>query len=58
VRVVKNAIGLHAQDGSAVEELAAVPATLGARQVVVTTSTSFEENQAKLSATTVPVPPP
>ena len=58
VRVAKNAIGLHAQDGSTVEELAAVPATLGARQVVVTTSTAFEDNQAKLSAVTVPVPAP
>lgn len=58
VRVAKNAIGLHAQDGSTIEELASAPATLGARQVVVTSSTRFEENVAKLSATTVPVPPP
>jgi hypothetical protein len=57
-RVAKNAVGLHAQDGSTVEELAAPPPTLGARQVIVTTGTAFEENQAKLSAGTVPVPPP
>lgn len=57
-RIAKNAVGLHAQDGSMVEELEAPPATLGARQVIVTTSTAFEENQAKLSAGTVPVPPP
>ncbi|MFZ5443185.1 MAG: right-handed parallel beta-helix repeat-containing protein [Myxococcota bacterium] len=57
-RVAKNTIGLHAQDGSTVEELASVPASLGARQVVVTSSTVFEDNQAKLSAVTVPVPPP
>lgn len=58
VRVAKNTIGLHAQDGSMVEELASVPTTLGARQVVVTTSTVFEGNAAKLSAVTVPVPAP
>ncbi|MDP3156535.1 MAG: hypothetical protein Q8N23_27940 [Archangium sp.] len=57
-RVAKNTIGLHAQDGSTVEELAAAPATLGARQVIVTTSTVFEANAAKLSAVTVPVPSP
>ncbi len=58
VRIAKNAIGLHAQDGSTVEELASVPAALGARQVAVTTSTRFEENQSKLSAGTIPLPPP
>lgn len=57
-RVAKNAIGLHAQDGSTVEEVSAPPEALGARQVIVTTATAFEENQAKLSAGTVPVPPP
>ncbi len=57
-RVAKNAIGLHAQDGSTVEELPSAPATLGPRQVVVTTTTTFEDNQAKLSAVTVPLPPP
>ncbi len=57
-RVVRNAIGLHAQDGSTVEELATAPGSLGARQVAVTSSTRFEDNQAKLSAVTVPVPAP
>ena len=57
-RVARNAVGLHAQDGSAVEELASTPATLGTRQVVVTTSTQFVDNQSKLSAVTVPLPPP
>lgn len=57
VRVAANPVGLHAQDGSTVEELAQAPAVLGARQVVITTSTAFEGNQAKVSAGTVPVPP-
>ena len=56
--VARTAAGLSAQDGSAVEELASTPATLGTRQVVVTTSTQFVDNQSKLSAVTVPLPPP
>lgn len=56
-RVAQNAIGLHAQDGTSVEELEVAPATLGPRQVVVTTATVFEDNQAKVSAGTIPVPP-
>lgn len=58
VYVFDNEIGLHAQDGSTVEELASVPATLTSRQVVVSTSTVFEANRAKLSGSTVPVPAP
>lgn len=55
-RVAKNPVGLHAQDGSTVEELGRAPQTLGARQVVVTSATTFKDNQAKVSAGTVPVP--
>lgn len=58
VYVFDNEIGLHAQDGSTVEELASVPATLTSRQVVVSTSTVFDNNRAKLSGSTVPVPTP
>ncbi|MGV3624166.1 MAG: right-handed parallel beta-helix repeat-containing protein [Archangium sp.] len=58
VRVFDNEIGLHAQDGSTVEELTSVPQELGVRQVVVSTSTVFENNRAKLSGSTVPVPSP
>ncbi len=58
VRVFDNEIGLHAQDDSVLEELPTVPATLGPRQVVVSSSTVFEGNRAKLSGSTVPVPPP
>lgn len=58
VRVFDNEVGLHAQDGSTVEELPSVPASLDARQVVVSTSTVFENNRAKLSSVTVPVPAP
>lgn len=57
VRIWKNSVGLHAQDNSVVEETAA-PAMLRSRQVVVTPATVFLDNQSKLSATTVPVPPP
>lgn len=57
VRVASNEVGLHAQDGSNVEERDDVPSPLGARQVVVTSRTAFEDNVAKLSSTTVPVPP-
>ncbi|MDP1824156.1 MAG: right-handed parallel beta-helix repeat-containing protein [Archangium sp.] len=56
-RIAKNPVGLHAQDGSTVEELASAPQPLGARQVVVTQATAFKDNQAKVSAGTVPVPP-
>ena len=58
VRVAGNEVGLHAQDDSVVEERSDVPATLGAREVVVTDRTVFDGNGAKLSSTTVPVPPP
>lgn len=58
VRVFDNEVGLHAQDGSTVEELPTVPASLGSRQVVVSTSTVFEKNRAKLSGSTVTVPAP
>ena len=56
-RVARNPVGLHAQDGSIVEEVDRTPQTLGARQVAITRATTFEDNRAKASADTVPVPP-
>jgi hypothetical protein len=58
VRVGKQVVGLHAQDGSQVEELAAAPAQLGARQVVVTPGTVFVGNATKFGGGSVPVPMP
>ena len=58
VRISRQVVGLHAQDGSTVEELATAPATLGPRQVVVTRSTGFFDNESKLGGSVVPVPTP
>lgn len=58
VRLAGNAIALHAQDGSSIIETATVPAMLGAGQVVVTPTTTFENNQSKTSADAVTVPAP
>jgi hypothetical protein len=57
VRVGKQVVGVHVQDGSTLEELAAAPASVGARQVVVTPQTVFVDNQSRLGAGVVPVPP-
>ncbi len=57
VRIGKNVVGLHAQDGSAVEELATAPMTLTSRQVVVTSGTAFVGNQNKFGGGSVPIPP-
>lgn len=55
-RVARHPVGLHAQDGSTVEEVDRPPQSLGARQVAITRATTFEENRTKVSADTVPVP--
>ncbi len=58
VRLAGNTIALHAQDGSSIIETATVPAMLGTQQVVVTPTTTFENNQSKTSADAVTVPAP
>lgn len=58
VRLAGNAIALHAQDGSSIIETATVPAMLGTQQVIVTPTTTFENNQSKTSADEVTVPAP
>jgi hypothetical protein len=55
-RLSRNAIGIHTQDGSTLEERPA-PAMLGRRQVVVTPATTFVGNDARTGAEQVPVPP-
>ena len=55
-RLSRNAVGLHTQDGSTLEEKPA-PAMLGRRQVVVTPATTFVGNDARTGAEQVPVPP-
>lgn len=57
VRLWRNPVALHTQDGSTVEELAAAPATIGRRQVVVTPATRFVGNESRLGSAQVPVPP-
>ncbi len=58
VRLAGNTIALHAQDGSTIVEAVTAPATVGPRQVVVTSSTLFEKNLSKTSADLVTVPAP
>jgi hypothetical protein len=57
VRVSRAPVGVHAQDGSFVEELDALPPMLGPREVVVTHATTFVDTRAKQSEGTVSVPP-
>jgi hypothetical protein len=57
VRLWRNPVALHTQDGSTIEELAAAPATIGRRQVVVTPATRFVGNESRLGSAQVPVPP-
>ncbi|MBL8952389.1 MAG: hypothetical protein JNK82_16535 [Myxococcaceae bacterium] len=58
VRVFKNAVGLHLQDGALLLEVQAAPATRGPRDVAVTTSTAFDENMTTLGTGQVAVPAP
>ncbi len=49
---------INSQDGSTIVEAVTAPATVGPRQVVVTSSTLFEKNLSKTSAASVTVPAP
>ncbi|MBL8921120.1 MAG: right-handed parallel beta-helix repeat-containing protein [Myxococcaceae bacterium] len=57
-RLANNPVAIHAQDGSTLLEVQSAPAQPGPRDVVVTSATVFEANQAKTSSETLSVPPP
>ncbi len=52
-----NAVALHAQDGSVISEVQALPAVVGPTDVLVTEDTIFLDNAARLGTGEVPLPP-
>ncbi len=58
VRIGRNAVGLHTQDGVSLLEVESAPAMRGPRDLAVTRSTVFDENATKLGSGTVPLPMP
>lgn len=51
-----NAVALHAQDGSAIQEVDALPATVGSTDVLVTHDTKFVGNAVRLGTGVLPLP--
>jgi hypothetical protein len=58
VRLANNPVAIHAQDGSTIKDAPNAPAMPAAREVVVTSATTFEGNQTKTSTESLSVPPP
>jgi hypothetical protein len=56
--IEKNAVGIHAQDGSVLSEADEVPADLADQSVVVARSTRFEDNATKVGQGVLPLPQP
>ena len=54
--VERNAVGIHAQDGSALSEADAPPEEIPEGAVVITTSTRFVENASRVGTGIVPLP--
>ncbi|MBI3184380.1 MAG: hypothetical protein HYZ28_19780 [Myxococcales bacterium] len=51
-----NAVALHAQDGSVLSEVPALPEQVGPLEVLVTADTKFADNQARVGTGVVPLP--
>ncbi|MHB8875728.1 MAG: right-handed parallel beta-helix repeat-containing protein, partial [Myxococcaceae bacterium] len=56
--IAKNAVGIHAQDGSLLSEVQVVPATVGPREVLVSAGTEFVGNATRVGSGTLQLPPP
>lgn len=54
--VLGNAVGVHAQDGSALNELDALPPSLPSFQLAITRDVTFEGNASRIGSGQVPVP--
>ncbi|MEJ7729758.1 MAG: right-handed parallel beta-helix repeat-containing protein [Polyangiaceae bacterium] len=56
--VAGNAVGIHAQDGSVLQDVDALPATPPDLQILVTPSTHFIGNLTRIGSGVVPLPSP
>jgi len=56
-RILNNAVGINVQGGSALNQVAVVPASPQPLDVDVSTDTVFDGNQTKVSANVLPLPP-
>lgn len=56
--VAENAVGIHVQDGSTLEEVDVVPSAPSGTKVSVTKDTRFEGNATKVGSGVIPLPDP
>lgn len=56
--VAENAVGIHVQEGSTLEEVETAPASPSGGKVDVTKSTRFEGNATKVGSGVIPLPDP
>jgi hypothetical protein len=54
--VERNAVGIHAQDGSSLSEASSPPEEIADGAVVITTTTRFVENASRIGTGVVPLP--
>jgi hypothetical protein len=57
-RVDSNAVGVHVQDGSQLEEVTVIPSTIGELDVDISADTMFTGNGTRIGSGVVPLPDP
>lgn len=57
-RITKNAVGIHVQDGTAIAEVAVVPADPPEGTVSVSTDSTFDGNETRVGSGALPLPAP